>query len=115
MKTLFFLFGLYGLVLVFGLNAAHAASPSPSSSSEECSGADCALVLNETETENLVRDIEALLAKIEQKISVERLHAVIRQMAEENPQIRELLEIVQQYGVLTEIELTEQTPEPAAE
>ena len=102
------------LRLSFGLTSAHATGL------EECTNRDCIeeqLAQNgEFDEEALIAKLESLIASIQEKIGAEKIQNAIKTAAESNPQIAELLALVQDYGILTDIDLdSDPTTTAAAE
>lgn len=106
MRILFILIAFYIGLIAFGMNTAFAgrggACSDPTCTEKEISES----ALNR-ENEDLIAKIQELLDLVEAKIGMEKLQSVIQQAAEKNPQIADMLKIIQEYGVLTEITLDE--------
>lgn len=103
MRLFIFLGIFYAFIVVFGITSSQAATEEP------CTGIQCVeeninldAELNEDE---IISKLQALLDSIEDKVSMEKLHGMIQKAAEQNAQVAELLKLVQEYGVLTEIKL----------
>ena len=98
MKTFLFLLTFYITLVVYGVSASYAGRGGA------CSDTSC--TEQETAQEaTLAAQIEAFLKNIEEKVDPKKLEQLIKQAAEKNPQVGELLKIIQEYGVLTQIKL----------
>jgi hypothetical protein len=116
MRILFFLTVFYGALIFYGVSASHARGGA--CSDPQCTEKEIAAdVEGEIPSEeDVITQIQNLLATIESKISKEKLHGIIQNAAEKNPQVAELLALLQQYGILTDIEIsTEHSEAPAKE
>jgi hypothetical protein len=113
MRIFIFLGVFYAIMVAFGISSSHAQRGGA------CSDANCTEQQSATEAAlsdtELASTLESLLASIQDKVSLEKLHAIIKKAAMENEQVAGLLKLVQQYGVLTEIKLDEPNSEPAPE
>ena len=98
MRVFIFLSVFYALMIAFGFTQSYADN---GKKDETINSELSALAANE----GMIQKIEELIAQIETKISPEKMQSLIQAAAKDNPQVAELLKIVQQYGVLTEITL----------
>lgn len=111
MKPLLFMAVFYVALVIYGVNVSYAGRGGA------CSDASCSekQIATQLETkqsdEELVQKVQDALATLETKISQEKMNNMIQSAADKNPQIKELLAIIQEYGVLTDIELKDkETP-----
>lgn len=108
MRVLLFLTVFYSALIAYGMNVSYAERGGA------CSDAQCIekqLASDIQNEEELITQIQDILKKIETKVSKEKLHAIIQGAVDKNPQAAELLKIIQQYGVLTDIQLNKkETP-----
>lgn len=107
MKVLLFLTAFYTALIVYGINVSHAGRGG-ACSDDTCTEKQLA---NTPANDELIAQIQKLLKTIETKISQEKLQSIIQSAADKNPQVAELLKIIQDYGVLTHINLDDkETP-----
>ena len=103
MRLFIFLSVFYAIMVIFGISTSYAGG---ACSAPQCGKQQTAADVEFDEAE-ITAKIMGLLGSIEDKISTEKLHAMIKKAAQENAQVADLLKLVQQYGVLTEIKLDE--------
>lgn len=107
MKVLLFLTVFYTALVAYGMNASHAGRGGA------CSDDTCIekQLANTPVNDDLIAQIQTLLETIETKVSQEKLQSIIQSAADKNPQVADLLKIIQEYGVLTNITLDDkETP-----
>ena len=111
MRILFFLTVLYGALILYGVNASHARGGA--CSDPQCTEKEIAVDVDGEipREDDIISQIQNLLATIESKISKEKMHGIIQNAAEKNPQVAELLTLLQHYGILTDIEISTENSE----
>lgn len=104
MRGLLFLFAIYGLFVVHGINVAEARGGG------RCDGSECTEQADpeswaEQDARIAVTKIEMIIAQIDETIGIDRLMQAFEEAAQTHPQLRELVLILQEYGILTEVSL----------
>jgi methylaspartate ammonia-lyase len=103
-------------MIVLGMGVSHAQIAPPTAPA--CRTADCGPQDNRSIDEIVgsvasmdSQQIEDFVSKIENTVDKDKLLQTIQKAVDQNAQIRNLVSIIQQYGVLTEIIIREVDPE----
>lgn len=112
MRIFLFLALIYSVMIVFGVTSSQAQIAPP-----VCKSGDC-VPKDDRSLNDIVgsvgsmdaEKIEKFMTKIEKSVDKEKLLKTIQKAVDQNAEIRNLVSIIQQYGVLTEIEIREVKP-----
>lgn len=109
MRLFFFLTIFYGFMIAFGISASYAQgiiTPPNAQNPGICVDPPCGNGPAIQGQDLLdVNKINEYMAQIEQSVDKSQLLATIQNAVDKNEQIRNLVAIIQQYGLLTEIQL----------
>lgn len=98
MKIFLFLLGFYVSLIVYGVSTADARQPDDGKSTTMTISEQLA---DEDTSKKLVEFID----QVEAKVGTGKIQEIIQAAADKNPQVAELLAMLQEYGVLTDITL----------
>lgn len=112
MRIFLFLAAIYSVMIICGVGIAHAQIAPP-----VCKTGNCGPQDNRSIDEIVgsvgsmdAEQIEKFMAKIEKSVDKDKLLITIQKAVDQNAEIRNLVSIIQQYGVLTEIKIREVKP-----
>lgn len=105
MRVFLFLTVFYAVLIAYGINVSYAGRGGA------CSDPQCTEQETAGQSDDVMTQINAILTILEEKISKEKLHAIIKSAAQKNPQVADLLKIIQGYGIMTDIDLSKEPAE----
>lgn len=111
MRGLLLLFAIYGLFIIYGISTAEAARGGPGADNIAHEESIKDLSWAERDAQSATANIENVLERIDEMVGLDKLIAVFEEAAQKHPQIAELILILQEYGVFTDLEVPEEARE----